>query len=319
VGRYCTETQIRDWLKGFSLPATDYTKEIIEQYISDGEADCDQVVGRSFDFRRVIEMMNGNAYYSLMTRHRPIVILNSLVVRYYPLTVVREFKDDDQFLLINRKLGKISIRPTFALVGAFPPNFAQYYAYIFPRGENNITLDAWIGEYFIGDNFNLNKIQELGFFDVMVKSSDGSNTFFDLPRAISKPGVTDPLITTLAGVKMLKGSNFTSFVDDSANWTVKTATRVSITNANFNPTSIYRLTYIPVSVSMAAIKLSAGYLLSSKGARDDFEGSGGASSRSVSGFSESYKEGFMYGSLVENWRKEAMRELERWKKVMVIV
>jgi len=324
MGRYCTVQNVKDWIVGYDIPALEYIDEVLEQYINDAENDVDSFTQTQFNWRHYLQIQNGNGSYSVLIKDSPLFSLQSLTVKYYPLSVVRTFSDDDGYLVMNRRIGKISIRPTFALVGAFPPDYAQYYAYIFPRGENNLTIDAYVGHSFAGDNFSAQRLQESGFSDLMMVSTDAQYVYFNFPKAVmSTRDMPKAIVDNVAGAKMFKSSQVKvvdgDFIDDSANWDILSPTRVRAQIASYDPAKLYRFVYIPTSVGMASVKLAIAYLLTMKGGRDDFLGSGGASNRNVSGFSESYKEGFMYGSIAVSLREEAFRELERWRKVVARV
>jgi hypothetical protein len=301
--RYLNSDGVKKFLTKYSLDfTTEYTNDIVENYIEIAENWIDSFCNRTFSLRKYNEVQNGNGSFSLIVKHYPILTVDKIVVRYYPLSVVRTFTDGDGFIIIDRSIGKISIRPSFALVGAFPPDYAQYYAYIFPRGESNVNIQYWAGFYMVGDNKTFDELGEKGFYDVMFKSEDETKVYFDTPYSIGS-----------FGWKMFKGSTPKDLIDDTSNWTLINSTKVSIIKTNFDNNMFYRLVYIPAQIEKAGIMLSAAKLLSAVGGRDDSVGGAGVQSLSVSGFSESYGDMGKWGAQIKQWEKMAEDMLSKYR------
>lgn len=319
MGRYCTPNQIKAWLTGYDIPGA-YTDEIYEQFINPAECDVDAFIGHSFGFERINRVLDGDGARTMLSFDSPLFAINKLQVRFDPLSTSLNLTEGDGILMPNRDTGKLAIRPSLALVGSFPSDYSRYFSDAFYRGENNVILDGWVGHHFVGDNYNEELLHSLGLSNVMLKSEDATKVYFTLPRPLAIPTGTTPALSAAAGLLMYKGANITTFADASTNWKIESPVKVSLVKATeaFDATKLYRLLYIPAPVALASMKMAAAYLLSSLGGRNDSYGSGGASSRNVQGFSESYKEGFMYSDLVKDWRKESLDGLKRFRGVICV-
>lgn len=302
--RYIIPDDIKQWLKNYGFDFVNDLDDVqIENFIEMAENFVDSYTNRTFSLQKVNELQNGTGSYSLIVNKPPILKIEKIVCRYYPLTVVRTFKDGDGYIIVNRKLGKISIRPTFALIGAFPPDYAQYYAFIFPKGDSNINIEYYSGNYFVGDNQSFDKIGEYGFSDIMSMSDEGEYISFNLPWSIGKHKWI-----------MYKGGSILDLIDDTDNWELVSSIKVRCLKENFDNTQWYRLVYIPSQVERATILISSSYILSHFGGRPDGQGGAGVQSLSVSGFSESYGDKGKYSGQINLWMGEAKLILDKYKK-----
>lgn len=324
MGRYLTPANLRDFLTGYEVTPINYSDALLQTYISAAEGQVDAYCQLRFHLHSLHEVHNGNGSWTIMTREYPLFLVDKITVRYYPLTVIREFTETDIFLLMQKWVGKISIRPSFSLLGAFPPDYAHYYAFIFPRGENNIQVQIRVGYCQVGDNIGLQRVSDTGYNEVGIVETVGGTTFFRCSEGIggvSAATIGGPL-TGLAQTKMFKtdaGQAINIFTDDSASWTVVDNQTLSIPAASFTAAAMYRLIYIPEGVYGAAMRWAATQLLRSKGGRDDSLGSGGTQSVSIGQFNEDYGEAGRYGPQFKAWSEEAKQMLQGYRKGMVVV
>jgi len=286
---------------------TDYADVNLEEFIISAEAAIDEYCNRTFGYRKINEMMNGRDNATLMLNHHPVLMLEKLVVRYYPLTIVRTFIDGDGYIILDRSIGKCGIRPSYGAVQSFPTS-PNRYSYLFGKGVLNINAQYHVGHHMVGDNIGMDAIGSYQYNDVMSVSTDATYAYFTLPFAIGR-----------VGYKVFKGTSVTTLTDDTSAWTFLDGTVSKFTSsygqircaiANYNVSQIYRLVYIPAVVYRAAGMLAASEMLLSLQGRDDTVGSGGVASTGVAGFNESYGKDGRNSPQISGWRDKAFESLK---------
>lgn len=315
MGRYVSVDQIKDFLVGSDIltKGLEYTDMMIENAIANAEDEIDMMGGnQAFQFRRFVDVLDGRGRWSIVCKNTPILSLQAATIVYLPYATQATLKDGDGNILIDRKIGKISIAPTARILTQSPTQ-------IFAEGSNNITVDGYAGWCFAGNNFDAIQLRSLGFYDWMLVSTDSNYAYFSLPRSIGVPKSLPTDLNSLASIKMFKGQSPIVMTDDSANWSPVNSRQVKCPIASYDSSQLYRLAYVPHGIVSSAIKLTVCNLLAQKGNRDDFLGSGGAANRNVSGFSESYEGGTMYGGLIKQYRAEVKDIMKMFRKVAVAI
>jgi hypothetical protein len=319
MGRYATVTDVRDRLRGVNLNvwllsqlggSTAELERLLEQRLSDGEAQVDEHCQRQFvPLVRHTETISGKGSVQLRLRNAPIYDILQIQIRADGFSSVATLTAAD--LRLDRAAGIVSIKPSLPNAGALPllgPNMA--YRNQFGHGRQNVVAQYRSAYAVVGDNISLTQLADEGWDRVAAVSTDASYAYFDPPVQFAPYRATVAL-STLPSIRMLKDG-----VDDSANWSAVSPTRLRVAIGSYAAAARYVLVYVPWAVSGAAAETAAALALLHKGVTDGSGGSGGVVSLTAQGFREDYGD-FQYAGQAKAFIESARSMLHGFRRALI--
>lgn len=318
MGRYAHVQEVIDDLVGVDLSVFKVATEgdsqtqlehLLEDYLLEGEEWVDMFTQRTFTpLHSRVEVISGQGAVALVLEDAPLFDVTRIDVRYDPLSITHVFEPTG--LRLQRQTGMVSIKPSFALQGAWPLGLANQYQYIFPRGFNNIVATYRTGHAVVGSNIAAATIAEAGWYDVATITTDASYAYFTTPRPFSGayPNAT---LATYGHNFMLKDG-----VDNSSTWTILNSRRLRCAIGSYSASAFYTFAYVPAAIGQAAVDIALAHTLARKGEKDYNGSSGGAVKITVPGFSEEF-DGMQYSGAIRERMNHATELLRGYKKFLI--